>query len=338
MKQEKIILIYSESTDSSTNEVIQYLKFISHHKVIRINENTNVSYFFQNKVNNNLHIDVEGYPTFSFSNILSIWFRRTHIYFNNKQIFEVINSSYDKLFSRSINRFLFDENKIYEKTILFNLMKIKRKLGNPLCEELNKIITLELAKKVGLFIPSTYIINCKSNLLNIFRSNPDKEFITKPLSNVIISDNQDFFIENYTKVLSLKDISPKSSKFFSSLLQERIKKKFEIRTIFIFGKLYSMAIFSQKHIETSVDFRNYDSNYINNTAYFKLPGYIEKRIIKLFKLINLNFGAVDLIYSNENKYVFLEINPVGQYDMVAVPCNISLNHEIAKFLCQRKNY
>lgn len=50
------------------------------------------------------------------------------------------------------------------------------------------------------------------------------------------------------------------------------------------------------------------------------------------KKMNLDTGSIDMIVTPELEYVFLEVNPVGQYDMVSVPCNYHLHSKIAKIL------
>ena len=48
--------------------------------------------------------------------------------------------------------------------------------------------------------------------------------------------------------------------------------------------------------------------------------------------LNYNMGSLDVIKTKEGKYVFLEINPYGQFGMTSVPCNYYLDEKIAKFL------
>ncbi len=45
--------------------------------------------------------------------------------------------------------------------------------------------------------------------------------------------------------------------------------------------------------------------------------------------LNLNCGSVDLIKDKDGNYIFLEVNPNGQYGMVDAPCNFNLNEKIA---------
>jgi hypothetical protein len=46
----------------------------------------------------------------------------------------------------------------------------------------------------------------------------------------------------------------------------------------------------------------------------------------------MNCGSLDLIYSIDNEFVFLEVNPVGQFGMVSKPCNYNLEKILAKEL------
>src|SRR5690606_10463706 len=114
-----------------------------------------------------------------------------------------------------------------------------------------------------------------------------------------------------------------------SLVMEMIEKKYEIRTFYLNGVFYSMAIFSQSQDQTKVDFRKYATN---RTTPYKLPNTIEKQLQKVFEEFNLNTGSADIILDKNNKYIFLEINSVGQFDMTSRPCNYNLHRKVANYL------
>nr|BFF38227.1 hypothetical protein BACY1_00320 [Tenacibaculum mesophilum] len=120
--------------------------------------------------------------------------------------------------------------------------------------------------------------------------------------------------------------------FFPSLVMEKIEKDLEIRTFYLDGNFYSMAIFSQSSKQTMVDFRKHNDKKPNKTEPYKLPKTIEEKLEKLFNKLGLNCGSVDLIVDTKGDFVFLEINPVGQYGMVSIPCNYNLDKIIAKYL------
>ena len=81
-----------------------------------------------------------------------------------------------------------------------------------------------------------------------------------------------------------------------------------------------------------MDFRHYDFDIPNRSVPFQLPHLIEKKIHKLFKALGLNTGSVDLIKSQKGEFVFLEINPMGQFGMVSYPCNYQLEKKVFEFM------
>ena len=123
-----------------------------------------------------------------------------------------------------------------------------------------------------------------------------------------------------------------SDSFFPSLFQEQIQKKYELRIFYIDKRFFSMAIFSQSNKKTLTDFRNYDFEKPNRNVPYKLPKHIEEKLILIMDRMSFNTGSIDMIYDLEGNYIFLEINPVGQYGMTSVPCNYNLDFEIAKSL------
>jgi D-alanine-D-alanine ligase-like ATP-grasp enzyme len=50
------------------------------------------------------------------------------------------------------------------------------------------------------------------------------------------------------------------------------------------------------------------------------------------KELNLNSGSIDFIKTKSGQYVFLEVNPVGQFGMTSYPCRYGIEKEMALFL------
>ena len=48
--------------------------------------------------------------------------------------------------------------------------------------------------------------------------------------------------------------------------------------------------------------------------------------------IGLNTGSIDMIYSDDHMYYFLEINPCGIFDGIANESNFLINKKIAEWL------
>jgi glutathione synthase/RimK-type ligase-like ATP-grasp enzyme len=122
-----------------------------------------------------------------------------------------------------------------------------------------------------------------------------------------------------------------------SLFQKYIKKKYEIRSFFLGGNFFSMAVMSQSDQKTMIDFRNYNYEKPNRYVPYKLPKVLEKKLQSLMYELNLKTGSIDLIFTEEGKYIFLEVNPIGQFGMTSYPCNYYLESEIAKYLIKNDN-
>ena len=101
------------------------------------------------------------------------------------------------------------------------------------------------------------------------------------------------------------------------------------------GVFYSSAIFSQNDEQTKIDFRNYNESNPNRVLPFNMPKTEEAKFRKLMKALNLNSGSLDIIVTKDGEYVFLEVNPVGQFTQVSFPCNYYLEKQMAISLSKR---
>ena len=222
----------------------------------------------------------------------------------------------------------------------YSLLPVLLKEAHWLCHPdksfLNKLQVLIMAKRYGLTIPETIVTNFlnKNELEN---KSKNAKYITKPLSETTVITEENLRYSMLTQELELSGLSTDTI-IFPSLIQKCIEKEFEIRTFFLSGKCYSMAIFSQESEKTKTDYRNYDDENENRCVPYKLPSAIEKKIRKLMGKLKLNSGSIDFIKTDDNDFVFLEINPVGQFDWVSLNCNYAIEKDIAAHLIKKDNH
>lgn len=320
-----MILIFSQEHDTSSNQVIEWLEYYNQ-KVIRINSYKDYFSLIDPVKNISItnSIDNEDEKT----SIKSIWYRR-------RGVLGVYD--YSTKMEKQAREHLSEELKILFQYQFVKLNKqVKLKLGTENGSRINKLVALEEAKAAGLLIPNTYITTNKSVLKNLI--SVESNLITKPIAEAT------FFIDKknkrhglYTEKVTQKIVKESPDIFFPSLLQNEIEKDFEIRTYFLCGVCYSMAIFSQQSDQTATDFRVYDTKNRNRNVPYQLPRDIENKIKRFMKKMNLNEGSIDLIKTNDNKFVFLEVNPAGQFGMVSRPCNYYLEKKIAQYLANEKS-
>jgi len=321
-----MVLIFSFDHDHSTNEVIKWLNFFET-PFIRINT-------FQELPEKISHAQfgVNSNSNFCFQQIKKmvscVWYRRNPI---NDVPF--IDSDY---FLNSTTHTSCYHEMIVIRNLIIDELDDKYWLNHPLNSSLNKISVLNKAQELGLSIPPT-ILTSNKHLLMEFKQK-HIEIITKPLYEVMkLEDKNNNKYMNRTSLVDNNCINNLDDSFFPSLFQKNIEKSFEVRTVFLEGKCYSMAIFSQTNEKTKIDFRHYNTESPNRVTAFNLPKEMEIKIQKLMENLYLNFGSLDFIVDKNYNFYFLEINPVGQFGMTSTPNNYQIEKEVALILNKKNN-
>jgi ATP-GRASP peptide maturase of grasp-with-spasm system len=319
-----MILLLSCDGDLTIDIVIDWLQF---YKVnyIRINS-WDILY-------NNLHIELTNANTellindkrIEIKDINVVWLRKFG-FFETSDFFKNMSRNLNYEMLKHINT---EFNRII--SIIFHIFKDKKWITNYRKLNLNKFEVLKYAQECGLLIPQSHIINTKEYI------NKNSDIIIKSIYDPIITEYNDNKCMMYTNEITEQDLKEIPNTFFPSLIQEKIRKKYEVRIFYLNGKCYSMAIFSQNDTQTQLDFRRYNWVKPNRYIPYNLPKNEEKKIILLMKRLDLNCGSIDLIKSVDNNYYFLEVNPTGQFGMVDFPCNYGLHKKVAEQLIKMDN-
>ncbi|HEU4884910.1 MAG TPA: grasp-with-spasm system ATP-grasp peptide maturase [Longimicrobium sp.] len=212
---------------------------------------------------------------------------------------------------------------------VFALVEDAPWLSRPLA--VNKVRALRLAHRAGLRIPETLMTNRRDEVLDFIDAHG--EVITKCSSDgEMFPDAEDRSWAHYTSVVTREDAERLPETFFPSLLQAQVHKSYELRVFYLDGECWPMAIFSQADAQTAVDFRVYNSEYPNRTVPYRLPAAVDEAVHRFMAAVGLENGSLDLIRTPGGEHVFLEVNPVGQFAMVAEPCNYPLFRRVAEYL------
>lgn len=333
MHNTKYVVIISSEYDQSTTNVVDWLRFYDQ-KYIILNENTNVELSYL-RISNRKAVEFElniinkienRITRINNLNICSVWYRRGNFFIsyraNNPLGSIQTNKDINKYFDEFNAEQRIELGRFLSKYLSCNYRNLNRIEDN----FLNKLEALETARKCGFPIPDSYIYQDKNKL------NFTSSLITKSLSYPIYFRLDDKSYGALTTLIDSKKRRIMPDRFSPSFFQKNIIKAFELRIFFIEDVYYSMAIFSQSDSRTMVDFRNYNELKPNRFVPYTLPKQIETKLTKLMKELKLSSGSVDIIVDDRGHYYFLEVNPVGQYDMVSVPCNYYLHKKIAEYL------
>lgn len=198
---------------------------------------------------------------------------------------------------------------------------------------INKLKMLHIAAKAGMRIPNTAVTTKKEELRNFFAANSG-EIITKCLDiNMIFQDTEARkLVHALTSSIAQEDLESLPDVFPLSVFQQNIPKVLELRIFFVGEENYASAIFSQMSENTKQDYRNYDMDIPSRVVPYELPSDITHKLNVFKKLTNLRTGSFDLILTPDNEYVFLEVNPQGQFLGVSDYCNYYLERKLVNYL------
>jgi len=193
-----------------------------------------------------------------------------------------------------------------------------------------KISQLQIAKQLGFSIPKTLVTNEPEKAREFFEL-CDGKMIAKVLRNGMINYENEIKLIYTTRILRDHLDQLHSVKFAPCLFQAYIPKQTEIRSTIVGNRVFSAEIHSQNSERTRDDWRRYD---FANTPHFPhtLPKEIEHKCLQLLKYFKLNFAAIDLILTPEGEYVFLEINPNGQWGWIEALTQLPICQAIVDLL------
>lgn len=190
----------------------------------------------------------------------------------------------------------------------------------------NKIYQLLLAKEVGLAIPTTLISNHYDSVEDFLRRG---RHIIKPVHNARVMD------KNYPKIVYTSEIKQaikkEEAEFNINYLQTMIEKCSDVRATFVGEKCFAVSIDSQELEDTRVDWRK--GEHILKHTPIELPQEIHSKCLQLMKRLDLHYGAIDFILDKQGNYIFLEINPNGQWAWIEHLTGLPISKEIVKCLC-----
>lgn len=268
------------------------------------------------------------------NDITVVWYRKWSYSNHHRRVPLFSDDIYENVFNIvSANLHLYNELQTVSQFIFSQLASAKW-LGNPEIHVLNKLKVLMTAAQCGFDIPDTLITTQPSELSRYCHTNG--EVIAKPSSDMLLFRLDDQMFLTFTALVPQDMLGGDGWQGgFPSLFQRCIHKRYDIRVFYIDGDCYSMAMLTQQSLATAVDSRRCDYRRPIRTVPYKLPAAVEGRIRSLMRSLNLNTGSLDLIRADDGRFVFLEVNPIGQFGMVSIPCNYRLEQKVAKALKRR---
>ena len=194
----------------------------------------------------------------------------------------------------------------------------------------NKQRQLRLAARAGLRVPRTLVTNDPAAARQFF-AETEGETVAKLLRPIAVSmDAVKPFV--YTNRVREEDLAGAEALRHSPMVfQELIPKACELRVAFVAGETFAGALDASGTSRGHTDWRRVAPDECRWQK-AQLPTEVTSGLQALMSELGLVFGAVDFICTPSGEYVFLEVNPGGEWGMLERDLCLPISEAIAEAL------
>ncbi len=196
----------------------------------------------------------------------------------------------------------------------------------------NKLWQLDEARRCGLLVPRTLFSN---------RGDDVRAFYEQCQGNIIMklhgalgrsmNGNSAFFPTTRVGAADLDRLD--SLAYCPMIFQEFVPKAYELRIAYADGAFYTGRINATNDSSGHTDWRASGGQL--PWGPYTLPAQIEEKICLLMQQLDLSFGAIDMIRRPDGAYVFLEVNPQGEWGMLQKYLGYPIAETIAEKLVNK---
>lgn len=195
----------------------------------------------------------------------------------------------------------------------------------------NKLLQQDLAIKTGLAVPETVITNDPESAGGFASGASNGQVLLKTLTTTELDKEGKYFI--FSQIFTEDEINgnPESIQNCPVFAQAYVPKAYEYRVYCVGNEVLACRIHSQKSEKTLIDWRHYDFDHVPHEE-CKLPQEVSEKILRFMELADLRYGAIDLIETPGGEFVFLEVNPSGQWGWIQHYAGLDIPGAVARML------
>jgi glutathione synthase/RimK-type ligase-like ATP-grasp enzyme len=196
----------------------------------------------------------------------------------------------------------------------------------------HKIVQLQAAATVGLETPATLVTNDPQAVPEFFRACRG-QMIYKTLALPYHEEASKASIIYTTMVTAAElDQYRERVRFAACQFQEWVPKQYELRMTVIGQDVFCARIDSQASSDARIDWRAAHGRleFVPHSP----PPRVATACIELTRTLGLVYSAIDIIVTPDNRYVFLEINPNGQWAWMDPQFDNAMSESLIGLLCR----
>ncbi|HKV11858.1 MAG TPA: hypothetical protein VJ725_27175 [Thermoanaerobaculia bacterium] len=187
---------------------------------------------------------------------------------------------------------------------------------------------LVTAQQCGLKIPPTLISNAPDEILTFVRE-ANRPVVYKTFNSLLS-----------TSIVTVDLLTESDTlRWTPGIYQHYVEKDHELRVTVIGRRLFALRINSQQTVRGKVDWRDAqwqprDGSSDLTMQPVALPEKIRRSCRRLMEKLGLAYGAIDFVVTPEGEYVFLEVNPSGQFLWADFEAGLPLLDAMSEMLIQ----
>jgi glutathione synthase/RimK-type ligase-like ATP-grasp enzyme len=176
----------------------------------------------------------------------------------------------------------------------------------------HKDLQLRLAAELGLEVPRTLVTNRAEDAIALWRELEGRVVTKMQHSFAIYREGRENVV--FTTRVREGDLADLDGlRWCPMTFQEELPKRLELRVTVVGRRVVAASIDSARRAQTAVDWRRDGLGIIAEWEPFELPEAIATRLLALQQRLGLEYGAADFVLTPDDRFVFLEVNPVGEF-------------------------
>jgi hypothetical protein len=187
----------------------------------------------------------------------------------------------------------------------------------------NKLIQLKLARSYGIGIPRT-LVTAQPDRFRAFLKT-EGIIVAKPFDPHVWQDESGEMLTTFASVLDGERGSQLSDEDIAqcvTMYQQRIDKVADVRMVVMGADVFAYKVIQdgEQHFDFRIGF--YQEDHLRYEA-IPVPAPLKKKVIDLMNSLRINFASADFALQADGEWVFLDLNPNGQWLFLEDGCSES---------------
>lgn len=198
---------------------------------------------------------------------------------------------------------------------------------------------LEAARALGFQVPRTLITNDPTAVLAFFDA-CGGAIISKAVARGVVDPEGHYLKEQprfmHTSQVAREDLNDlEGVRACAHLFQQKIRKAMDLRVTVIGQQVFAVGIRAHTD-EAALDWRRGYGSLTYSIEEF--PRELEQKMLQLVRGFGLQYSSADFILTPDGEYIFVELNPNGQFYFLVPPTGLPMAAAMADLLCSPEEY